>query len=318
MLTVQGGLKRPARFALALAVAAISLAAAVSPSAAQRALRVPSQFPTLFDATRAGVPGDTVLVAPGEYRERIMLTPGLVFRSEKGADSTTLWGMAMNVIEVRGGQDTTRIQGFTLNCRRGSEIGISVVGSVCVIENNVIQNATEGINWQEGAGAIRDNRIHACRTGITLSAASPQVERNTILGNVDGMRLVSSSPIVQNNRFEKNRNAIQLELYSYPVIGGGLSAANDFIENGMNLVNSTLATVGTTRTQDLAVLVAKYNYWGSDCPMEGPRRFFGRCQIKPWTDEAHREKYLDCPPKPAGESAPAGGASGTGAPGGDD
>lgn len=318
MSTANHGWKRPARLALAALIAPALLAGWASHSWAQRALRVPSQFTTLFDATRAAVPGDTVLVAPGEYRERIMLPPGLVFRSEKGADSTTLWGMATNLIEVRGGEDTTYIQGFTINCRRGSEIGISVASSYCVIENNVIVNALEGVSWQEGAGAIRNNLIQTCRTGITLSATNPIVERNRILGNIDGLRLVSASPVVQNNRFEKNRNAIQLELYSYPVIGGGLSAANDFTENGMHLVNSTLATVGTTRTQDMAVLIAKYNYWGSDCPMEGPRRFFGRCQVKPWTDQEHHGKYLDCPGKPGAEGAPPGEAIGAGTPGGDD
>ncbi len=53
-------------------------------------LRVPQDHKTLQAAINASSPGDTILVAPGNYRERLRLKPGIILRSEgdaaRGAD----------------------------------------------------------------------------------------------------------------------------------------------------------------------------------------------------------------------------------------
>ena len=53
--------------------------AALSVSAAE--LKVPRQFASIQAAINAAEAGDTVLVAPGEYRERLKLKPGIIMRS---------------------------------------------------------------------------------------------------------------------------------------------------------------------------------------------------------------------------------------------
>ena len=73
---------------LAYFVAVISMAACVTTSARAVAatIRVPDQQPTIQAGVDMAESGDTVLVAPATYRERIRLKPGVTLRSAGNDD----------------------------------------------------------------------------------------------------------------------------------------------------------------------------------------------------------------------------------------
>ena len=85
------------------------------------------------------------------------------------------------------------------------------------------------------------------------------------------------------------------------IIGGELGLANDFTENRKHIVNRAVKTIGIQRTQDPAVVMARYNYWGEPCP--APIRFVGNCHIRPWTDARHRDVVDACPDSTGGAGA---------------
>lgn len=60
----------------------IIIATATAEPALAATLRVPKDHKTIQAAIDAARPGDTVLVAPGKYPERIRLTPGVILRSD--------------------------------------------------------------------------------------------------------------------------------------------------------------------------------------------------------------------------------------------
>lgn len=102
-------------------VAVAVLALLASPAAA-RTLHVPAEVSTIRRAVFEAAEGDTVLVAPGTYRERFTIRDkNIVLRSELGAGSTTIDGSigVGNVVSVgsttQGLVDRrTLIEGFTI------------------------------------------------------------------------------------------------------------------------------------------------------------------------------------------------------------
>ena len=68
----------------------ILVAGSISQPILAATIRVPQDHKTIQAAIDASNPGDTILVAPGKYQERIRLKSGIVLRSEgtdaKGAD----------------------------------------------------------------------------------------------------------------------------------------------------------------------------------------------------------------------------------------
>jgi hypothetical protein len=140
-------------------------------------LRVPSEYGTIQDALDATLDGDTVLVAHGEYVERLTWpdTPGIDLLSESGRDSTVVDGDSLGtVITIRVPVDTsTVIRGFTVqggNSDFGG--GMFLAGSSPRIEQNrITRNFAGGIG--NGSGG-----------GVYCSTAAPVFTGNLIDSNV--------------------------------------------------------------------------------------------------------------------------------------
>jgi len=117
---------------------------------AQRTLRVPSAYKTISDAVAAANHHDTVLVAPGIYRETVVLSGKAVrLRSEAGATATTIeasYGKAAVVIESDEGNFAT-VEGFTITGGQNSGVYIKYASPTiadCRIERN------RGVSWWDG------------------------------------------------------------------------------------------------------------------------------------------------------------------------
>jgi hypothetical protein len=141
---------------------------------AQRTIRVPAEQASINAAYAAAVSGDTILVAPGEYRESLLIQgKNVVLRSEEGPARTTIRGNGNQpVLQIQGSAITraTRIEGFTVTGGRGSSEGGGFFvqsGAAPVISRNIIEN-----NTYCGAGG-----------GVACGFASPRIEFNLIRNN---------------------------------------------------------------------------------------------------------------------------------------
>ena len=142
-------------------------------------LRVPQNFPTIQAAIDAAPPGATVLVAPGTYRENLLIVRAITLRSVAGARTTIIDGQRVGpVVVARGtGSEAVMISGFTItnglnnfnlstSPAPGNAGGIYMDSVVGVVADNV----------------IRDN-IGCLAAGISTTTAAMTIQRNRILNN---------------------------------------------------------------------------------------------------------------------------------------
>jgi hypothetical protein len=205
------------RLSLAALTTLLLLAAAGAPAGAAT-LRVPADHPDIQSGVTAAAAGDTVLVAPGTYRELIRMKPGLVLRSEAGPDSTILEspGLSESPLEERilecpeGIGPNTVIEGFTFDDADLSGTAILCDSSSPTIRGNVIRGFGWAVNLREGADAIiEENRIEQSKTfGVLAFASSPTIRRNTFVANDPTAITIAgkdSHPVIGGSREDSNR-----------------------------------------------------------------------------------------------------------------
>jgi hypothetical protein len=199
-------------------------------AAAQTTIRVPTDQPTIQAAIGAAAPGDTVLVAPGTYVERISFgNKAITVASEAGPAVTVIDGSAAGPVVTfnGGGTRSVVLRGFTITNGGGfSGSGVAVSNASPTIEGNVITGNTGcdgiGINVSFGSPRIVDNHItnnvrRGCSggvggAGIKISGASAAiVEANVIAdnsltgGDGGGISLFAAgAPVIRNNVIARN------------------------------------------------------------------------------------------------------------------
>jgi hypothetical protein len=157
---------------------------ALAVGACAQALRVPAQHPTIAAALAAAGPGDTILVAPGTYPERLdwPAVDGIRLIGERGAAATVIDGTAGGPV-IRFATTLTRatlLQGFTItngflaqSTNRNHGAGIHIDGASPTLRHNRITgNIGDGPNWNYGGGVY-----------VTGSGANPMLAHNEIDGN---------------------------------------------------------------------------------------------------------------------------------------
>jgi hypothetical protein len=145
----------------------------ITPTGADEPIhRVPTNFPTIQAAIDAAENGDTVLVAPGVYRESLRLggktivlaSHFLTSGDAKYIVDTILEGTrtAENGVRERFDQvilvestvgPDSKITGFTI---RGGDDGISCHGSLAITNNHFVGNE-DAIDYEGGGGLCRHN-----------------------------------------------------------------------------------------------------------------------------------------------------------------
>ena len=149
-------------------------------------LVVPGQHPTIQAAIAAAQSGDTVLVLPGEYAERVTLKPGVTLQGS-GADRTKIKVTSGETAIVTMAANST-LDGFTID-HANRFIGTVTCNVPATISNNVIFGRLI-IGQSTGKCFIRNNVIvcisaSAIDLSNNCSSCEPllvDIENNTITG----------------------------------------------------------------------------------------------------------------------------------------
>lgn len=204
-------------------------------------IRVPSDKQTIQAAINAAVEGDTVLVSPGTYIERIDFSgKGITVQSESGQQVTFINGTGLgSAVTFNAGETSSaKLIGFTIQNGLGLEGGgVFIRFASPQIINNVIRNNTAssggGVHIIGGAPLLLNNIISNNRAGIgggpgggiyISGGTSARIINNLIsenVGNTTGGGIViggAGDLLVQGNIIRKNRSLLQ---------GGGVYIFND-------------------------------------------------------------------------------------------
>jgi len=267
-------------------------------------INVPGGFGTIQQAIKASKPGDTIVVAPGEYKEDITIEDGIELRGA-GTDATTLF----SAIVVKNA-DGAVIDGFKIDGQGADDahFGIWCESSTLIISNNTITGYHHGIGSQSSKMTIENNSIlKNLSVGIEIVAAfTTLIKGNTVADTVDtGIRIALSQDRVSmmDNIVARNRIGVAC-VESDPVIrrnvieenGVGLESTQNVFRDGPDLGRDDDPGLNIIQNNDLQImnmnrqlaLQAKYNYWGSKTGPDAAS-FDGKVDYVPWLEINPRE-----------------------------
>ncbi|ALN60952.1 leupeptin-inactivating enzyme 1 [Lysobacter antibioticus] len=266
------------------ALASLALALAL-PAAAQTTLRVPADYPTIQAAINAAVAGDTVLVSPGSYPERLNYDgKAITVISEGGPAATVIdGGNSGNVLVFDSGEGpAARLEGFTIkNGRASFGAGIDILAASPSIVGNIFDTNTQTAGGYgaaiggNGSSALIERNIfrnnscdsqHLSGVITFVNGSSPDIVNNLIVDNPCRAITITlpsgNSPQVSNNTIVGNRTGIKvsaqvnstLHLYQNNILAGnavgfeitnGSAANNPLFKNNL-VFNNTSNYVGVT------------------------------------------------------------------------
>lgn len=187
------------------------LATAFTPILGAGEVGVPDDFPTIQAAIDASSPGDVILVAPGRYRECLILKPGLTLRSRGGDEPGELGLKRAEATLVDGTGGPQGAPGVTM--AEGAVLdGFTVTGV----------GTYDEAEWQRHWETRGDNQSHESIghfgvPGVAVSGVTCQVRNNLVHHNggtgiaVQGAEGRSSFPLITGN-------------VSFRNMGGGIGA----------------------------------------------------------------------------------------------
>jgi hypothetical protein len=225
-----------------------------APAHAATIVNVPATQPTIQAAIEVAVAGDTVLVAPGTYHERIDFKgKAIEVKSSGGPATTIIDGDATGITAVFHNAETRAsvLRGFTITdglAPMPSQLvggGIEVKdASPTIVGNVVTANVGSGIGVAAGSPLIQDNVITANNTpydgGGIWAGNSSVIVGNRIEDNTadDAAGLVIFGTTVVRNNVIRGNQAVGHTFGG----GGGLIAYGGMVVN--NLIANNTALVG--------------------------------------------------------------------------
>lgn len=210
-------------------LAAGCIAAAAAPCTA-KSLSVPSgEHPSIGAALSQVQSGDTVWVDDGVYREKVLLSPGVVLKSRKlfgatldgqgrGTVATLAQGSVIEGFEITNGTIgvvSKSSDAHIVMCRivRNGETGIMCVGHLPEIRDNVIAfnkgSGMQGWDVRATTSTVSHNTIaHNENHGIALGGNSDVIVEDCIVAFNGQYGLKTEAPTVTvrltNNNFFRN------------------------------------------------------------------------------------------------------------------
>ncbi|HEX7128100.1 MAG TPA: nitrous oxide reductase family maturation protein NosD [Thermodesulfobacteriota bacterium] len=226
-----------ARGAVGAAVAAGFLLAGAA-GAAELRVAPAGPYRSIGAAVEAARPGDTVRVAAGLYRERVVIDRPLALLGEPGA--VVDGGGEGTVVHVAA--PDVRLEGLVLRASGRSldrdDSAVLVTGPRAVVRGNVLEEVLHGVYlrgaggatvarnvirggearslstrgdgvriWNASGNVVADNDIRDVRDGIYVQAADDNaIERNAVRGSRYGLHyMYAGRNAFVGNRFEENQ-----------------------------------------------------------------------------------------------------------------
>ena len=173
-----------------------------------------ADFTTIQEAVSAAAPGDKVLVCPGTYHERVLITTSDLTLEARGAlgevtvDADFL-GHGITVMDASG----VTIEGFVV--RQGHDNDIMVVRATGItVRNNLLTAAVhDGIelfgsddNLVEHNVSIDNPAVNACGINLTGGSDRNTIRHNLLVNNEWGVQIAASADnVVFENEARANR-----------------------------------------------------------------------------------------------------------------
>ena len=221
---------------------------------------VPADYATIQAAITAAAAGDTVLVAPGLYREHVMLDKPVTLAShflsagdrayinQTVIDAT---GEAAAITIPAGVTPMPVVQGFTI---QGGSDGIAAASKVQILDNRVTGNV-DGVDYQDSGGVARGNVIEGNGDdGLDLDGATALlIEDNVIRNNGDDgieVRLhpyegVALEIVIRGNVIEGNQED-GIQLIDYPGLSSRVFRVERNLIRGNAMVGLAMMADGNT------------------------------------------------------------------------
>lgn len=269
-------------------------------------VHVPGDQPTIAAAITAANDGDTVLVAPGTYRENLDFGgKTITVESAQGPASTIIdGGNLAPVVNFQSGEPRAAVlRGFTLEHGNTALNGMADGGggvhinlaSPTILANVITQNGSCGAGAGVGVGAgapliegntITGNGRGRCTGGggIAAGGAGTQIVGNTVAGNTgdgSGITLTGSGPIlVETNVISGNRTsgsepgggllvqAVQAAIVEN-LITGNVASGSGGVEASAGGQGSSLVFVNNTIAANKAAGLYLGAYAGAHIELDG-------------------------------------------------
>jgi parallel beta-helix repeat protein len=220
-------------------------------------LRVPASFPTISDAVAAAASGDTILVEPGVYRERVRITTDFIrLIAHEGEVILDGQGLLAQGFLIKGATGV-EINGFLIRDYRRAGISVKS-GLFNRLVHNVIQSITagEGIRIQGDGNLVWRNDVSsASGDGIlVLNSDGNWVVENRAHENGGRGILVSggkNGAVVGNQTFQNQNFGIASTGDNTLILN------NSLIENGPGDGGATPGSVGAPQVGNVVVIGTK-------------------------------------------------------------
>jgi len=215
-------------------------------ASAQNILKVPSQYKTIQAAIDAAKDKDTVLVAPGTYKECIDFKGKRIkLVSRDGPTSTIIDGQQRgSVVTFQNKEDrSTELTGFTITGGK-SRLGGGVKcddGSPTVSSNIIMGNMAGGSTWVEGGGIYVDSPALVINNVICFNAAVVDIGLPSEPSRALGGGIAAYDGELANNVLFGNRATVQTKYFGAAGGGGIYSHLTVRILNNTIFGNSAFA-----------------------------------------------------------------------------
>ena len=212
----------------ALLVSLMAVATAESVNAAT--IRVPQDHKTIQAAIDVAKPGDTVLVAPGKYRERIKLKPGVIVRSD-GDDAKGTDGLKRSEATViDGGGNEGKTPGVVMS--EGSTLDGFTITNVGVYDDALwkkhFDSHGEELGDEEGSVQAEGTIPAISIQGVSCTVTRCVVHHNGDVGiGILGKDKTKTAPLVCENVVVRNMGGgIGVAEGAEPIIRGNICKEN--------------------------------------------------------------------------------------------
>jgi nitrous oxidase accessory protein NosD len=207
--------------------------------AASATHRVPDDFPTITEALEAAASGDMITVAPGVYKEAVVLKDGVILKAEAGPGETTIaYGEIGNrneaVVTMQRCSNSTQLLGFAIDGRGLARRGVLVISdSEPVLENLVVDGAKYGVAIHTRSRPyVQNSTIQNTEVaGFFIQGGSADIrDCNVLAGQKFGVYINGThKPVrMRDCSIEGNTQAgIQATAGEFSVYGGSVSGNGD-------------------------------------------------------------------------------------------